>query len=139
MMYIYDFQSYVPAAVAAPGRGNTRGGNRSSARRLELARRRGLINTVRRRQAAVDRRLRLDLRAQLLLELVAQALVRLDLRVQFISLLLDDLLNNDLRLPPPERQQPASSLHLLSLLEAPRRRLLRQFAQQDALQHAQRQ
>merc|ERR550514_926739 len=130
MMYIYDFQSYVPAAVAAPGRGNTRGGNRSSARRLELARRRGLINTVRRRHAAVDRRLRLDLRAQLLLELVPQPLVRLDLGVQFILDLRDDrLLFNNFRLPPPERQQPASSLHLLSLLEAPRRRLLRQLAQ----------
>merc|ERR550514_1741181 len=133
MMYIYDFQSYVPAAVAAPGRGNTRGGNRSSARRLELARRRGLINTVRRRHAAVQRRAGLDLRAQLLLELVAQALVRLDLGVQLIRDLLLDLDMNDLGLPPPERQQPASSLHLLSLLEAPGRRLLRQLAQQHSL------
>merc|ERR550514_1590738 len=110
MMYIYDFQSYVPAAVAAPGRGNTKGGNRNSARRLELARRRGLIDPVRRRQAAVERRARLDLRAQLLLELIPQTLVRLDLGIQFINILLDDLLNNDLGLPPPERQQPTSSL-----------------------------
>merc|ERR550514_1055523 len=99
MMYIYDFQSYVPAAVAAPGRGNTRGGNRSSARRLELARRRGLIKTVRRRQAAVERRLRLDLRAQLLLELIPQTLVRLDLGVQLVHGLLFHNFLHQIRLP----------------------------------------